>query len=125
MDNVLDYDRIAVLDTGSLVEFDTPAALLGRESAFKALEDHSSNDFEGPYSDPFTSLGKDSGPLGIAPSGISLSRGHQLIAILDLTLYFPATPQVPQRLLTYDCSRLHFLYQGDIPPLSIDLRAIG
>jgi ATP-binding cassette subfamily C (CFTR/MRP) protein 1 len=37
IDNVLDYDRIAVFDTGRLVEFDTPATLLARESAFKAL----------------------------------------------------------------------------------------
>lgn len=37
LDNILDYDRIAVFDTGRLVEFDSPASLLARESAFKAL----------------------------------------------------------------------------------------
>ncbi|KAL4798804.1 P-loop containing nucleoside triphosphate hydrolase protein [Aspergillus venezuelensis] len=31
------YDRIAVLDAGNLVEFDSPTALLGRESRFKRL----------------------------------------------------------------------------------------
>jgi ABC-type multidrug transport system fused ATPase/permease subunit len=35
--NILDFDRIAVFDTGVLVEFDAPAELLGRDSAFKAL----------------------------------------------------------------------------------------
>lgn len=34
---VLDFDKIAVLDQGRLVEFDAPAALLGRDSAFKSL----------------------------------------------------------------------------------------
>lgn len=37
LDNILDYDRIAVFDTGRLIEFDTPAALLAKESAFKSL----------------------------------------------------------------------------------------
>ncbi|KAL4935954.1 hypothetical protein BDV06DRAFT_205947 [Aspergillus oleicola] len=31
------YDRVAVLDAGNLVEFDSPDALLGRESRFKRL----------------------------------------------------------------------------------------
>ena len=37
LDNILDFDRVAVFDTGRLVEFDAPSALLGRASAFKAL----------------------------------------------------------------------------------------
>ena len=37
LDTVLDFDRIAVLDHGELVEFDTPSALLGRDSVFKKL----------------------------------------------------------------------------------------
>jgi ABC-type multidrug transport system fused ATPase/permease subunit len=37
LSNILDYDRIAVFDTGRLVEFDSPEALLGRPSAFRAL----------------------------------------------------------------------------------------
>lgn len=35
--NILDYDRIAVFDTGRLVEFDAPLSLLERASAFRAL----------------------------------------------------------------------------------------
>lgn len=31
------YDRVAVLDRGKIVEYDTPEALLGRESAFREL----------------------------------------------------------------------------------------
>lgn len=37
LENILDFDRIAVFDTGVLVEFDTPAELLRTASAFKAL----------------------------------------------------------------------------------------
>jgi ATP-binding cassette subfamily C (CFTR/MRP) protein 1 len=37
LDNILDYDRIAVFDTGRLVEFEAPSSLLGRASAFRAL----------------------------------------------------------------------------------------
>lgn len=36
------YDRVAVLDAGVLVEFDTPAALLSRNSRFAELY-HSGN----------------------------------------------------------------------------------
>ena len=37
LENILHFDRIAVFDAGVLVEFDTPAKLLARSSAFKAL----------------------------------------------------------------------------------------
>lgn len=37
LDTILDFDRIALLSGGNLVEFDTPQALLGRDSAFKEL----------------------------------------------------------------------------------------
>ncbi|RFU25769.1 hypothetical protein B7463_g10568, partial [Scytalidium lignicola] len=37
LDTILDSDRIAVLDDGRLVEFDSPQALLSRSSAFSAL----------------------------------------------------------------------------------------
>lgn len=37
LDTILDSDRIAVLDAGSVVEFDSPLALLSRDSAFSAL----------------------------------------------------------------------------------------
>jgi len=37
LDTILDLDKIALLSNGSLVEFDSPAVLLGRESAFKKL----------------------------------------------------------------------------------------
>lgn len=39
LDTILDFDRIALLGSGKLVECDTPAALLGRDSAFKELYD--------------------------------------------------------------------------------------
>lgn len=40
LQSVLDFDRIAVLDKGRLVEFDSPDALLARpDSAFRALYD--------------------------------------------------------------------------------------
>ena len=35
--NILDFDKILLLDQGAVVEFDTPDALLGRDSSFKAL----------------------------------------------------------------------------------------
>lgn len=35
---ILDFDKIAVMENGRIVEYDSPAALLSREgSAFKAL----------------------------------------------------------------------------------------
>ena len=37
LDTIVDFDRIAVLSAGRLVEFDTPKNLLGRKSAFKEL----------------------------------------------------------------------------------------
>lgn len=37
LDTILDFDRIALLKNGELVEMDTPSALLGRDSAFKEL----------------------------------------------------------------------------------------
>jgi ATP-binding cassette, subfamily C (CFTR/MRP), member 1 len=37
LDTIMDFDRIAVLKAGKLVEFDTPKALMSRDSAFKAL----------------------------------------------------------------------------------------
>lgn len=37
LDTIMDSDRIAVFDSGRLVEFDRPGALLGRESVFKTL----------------------------------------------------------------------------------------
>jgi ATP-binding cassette subfamily C (CFTR/MRP) protein 1 len=39
LDTLLDFDRIAVLDRGRLVECDSPATLLATESAFKELYD--------------------------------------------------------------------------------------
>lgn len=40
LDTILDYDKIAFMDHGRIVEFDTPKALLSREgSAFKAMFD--------------------------------------------------------------------------------------
>lgn len=37
LDTILDFDRIAVLDAGKLVEFDSPEILLARDSMFKGL----------------------------------------------------------------------------------------
>jgi ATP-binding cassette, subfamily C (CFTR/MRP), member 1 len=37
LDTILDFDRIALLSDGELVEFDSPQALLERPSAFKEL----------------------------------------------------------------------------------------
>lgn len=37
LDTLLDFDKIALLSKGELVEFDTPEALLGRASAFREL----------------------------------------------------------------------------------------
>lgn len=38
LDTILDFDKIAFMDHGRIVEFDTPKALLSREgSAFRTL----------------------------------------------------------------------------------------
>lgn len=37
LDTIIDFDRIAVLDAGCLVEFDTPRNLLAREGLFKQM----------------------------------------------------------------------------------------
>lgn len=42
LDTIIDFDRIAVLDAGCLVELDTPQNLLAREGLFKQM--HSGTD---------------------------------------------------------------------------------
>lgn len=37
LDTILDFDRIALLSDGELIEFDSPQALLERSSAFREL----------------------------------------------------------------------------------------
>ena len=37
LDTIMDFDRIAVIKAGELVEFDTPKALMTRDSAFRTL----------------------------------------------------------------------------------------
>lgn len=37
LDTILDFDRVAVLHMGELLECDTPGNLLGRDSIFKRL----------------------------------------------------------------------------------------
>ncbi len=44
LDTVLDFDKVAVLDKGVLVEFDSPYALLSRPSAFNKLYNSSKQD---------------------------------------------------------------------------------
>lgn len=44
LDTVLDFDKVAVLDKGVLVEFDSPYALLSRPSAFNKLYNSSVQD---------------------------------------------------------------------------------
>jgi len=41
LSNIVDFDKILLLDKGTIVEFDSPEKLLGRESAFKALYESS------------------------------------------------------------------------------------
>lgn len=44
LDTILDSDKIGVLESGSLIEYDSPSALLERDSAFKKLWDLVSRD---------------------------------------------------------------------------------
>lgn len=37
LDAILEFDRVAVMDKGSLVEIDEPKKLLARDSMFRAL----------------------------------------------------------------------------------------
>lgn len=37
LETIIDFDRIAVLDKGVVIECDSPEALLGKQSAFKEL----------------------------------------------------------------------------------------
>lgn len=37
LDTILDFDKVAMLDGGRLIEFDDPYALLNRDSAFSKL----------------------------------------------------------------------------------------
>jgi len=37
LNTIMDYDRVLVLDSGSIVEFDSPANLLSRDGLFKKL----------------------------------------------------------------------------------------
>jgi ATP-binding cassette subfamily C (CFTR/MRP) protein 1 len=41
LDNILDFDKVAVMSEGALVEFDSPEVLLRTPSAFKELYDSS------------------------------------------------------------------------------------
>lgn len=41
LDSILEFDKVAVLDSGDLVEFDSPRALLSRDSVFRELYDRS------------------------------------------------------------------------------------
>ncbi|KAI9709499.1 MAG: hypothetical protein M1820_003259 [Bogoriella megaspora] len=41
LETIMDFDRIAVLDQGSLLEYDQPHVLLGRDSRYKALYESS------------------------------------------------------------------------------------
>lgn len=41
LDTILDFDRIALINDGELIEFDSPQALLARDSAFKELYESS------------------------------------------------------------------------------------
>lgn len=42
LESIVDFDRVAVVDAGELVEYGRPTELLERNSAFKALYDRSS-----------------------------------------------------------------------------------
>ena len=41
LDTILDFDKVALMDKGNLIEYDSPNALLKRQSAFKQLYDSS------------------------------------------------------------------------------------
>ncbi|KAJ5435683.1 ABC transporter integral membrane type 1 [Penicillium cf. griseofulvum] len=45
LDTIIDFDRIAVLDAGRLVEFDTPQNLLAREGLFKQMYSGNKQEF--------------------------------------------------------------------------------
>lgn len=40
LQTILDYDRVAVLEAGRILEFDTPSALLGRDSRMRGMLVH-------------------------------------------------------------------------------------
>ncbi|KAJ0369958.1 hypothetical protein COL154_001764 [Colletotrichum chrysophilum] len=42
LESIVDFDRVAVVDAGELIEYGRPKELLGRNSAFKALYERSS-----------------------------------------------------------------------------------
>ncbi|WDK08975.1 ABC transporter [Colletotrichum graminicola] len=42
LESILEFDRVAVIDAGVVVDYDEPQRLLGRASSFKALYEHSS-----------------------------------------------------------------------------------
>lgn len=44
LDNIVDFDKVAVVSNGAVVEFDSPEILLGRDSAFKELYESSVGD---------------------------------------------------------------------------------
>lgn len=37
LSNIIDFDKILLLDKGSVMEFESPEELLGRDSLFKAM----------------------------------------------------------------------------------------
>lgn len=44
LDTVLDFDKVALLEAGSLVEFDSPYTLLSKPSAFSKLYNSSTGE---------------------------------------------------------------------------------
>jgi ABC-type multidrug transport system fused ATPase/permease subunit len=47
LENILDFDRIAVMDAGKIVEYDSPTALMAKQSMFRALYDSSNRNSTG------------------------------------------------------------------------------
>ena len=41
LNTIIDYDKIAVMDKGNIIEFDSPFNLLSRDSVFKEIVDES------------------------------------------------------------------------------------